>query len=337
MSMSVSMSMFQVRPPRAFFSVASRLSSPPPSLSSSLSLSAACRVRCLSSAAAASAASASAASASARGTSSSVSRSSDDAYVVLTREAGKNDNVVDALKQIDVIPHDAILEVPMVFTETIQSGIEQLADALRNLKETNVQFVCVTSPEAMAHYVTAYRMAGDPGGNAAALACVGGGTAKALKRELERQTTACPVPPTCEFVPTRATAKDLAAELPLSENTRVLYPASARAKKELQDGLGERGCEVLRINTYTTVAATVDRLTEEQVHAARNAAVVCFASPSAAMAWVDAFGVSAKAACIGRTSYDACIRLGWKEEDVFCPDAPGVDGFARSASEAWKQ
>jgi len=257
--------------------------------------------------------------------------------VVLTREAGKNDNVVDALKQIDVIPHDAILEVPMVFTETIQSGIEQLADALRNLKETNVQFVCVTSPEAMAHYVTAYRMAGDPGGNAAALACVGGGTAKALKRELERQTTACPVPPTCEFVPTRATAKDLAAELPLSENTRVLYPASARAKKELQDGLGERGCEVLRINTYTTVAATVDRLTEEQVHAARNAAVVCFASPSAAMAWVDAFGVSAKAACIGRTSYDACIRLGWKEEDVFCPDAPGVDGFARIASEAWKQ
>ena len=86
------------------------------------------------------------------------------------------------------------------------------------------------SPEAMAHYVTAYRMAGDPGGNAAALACVGGGTAKALKRELERQTTACPVPPTCEFVPTRATAKDLAAELPLSENTRVLYqPVAVRS------------------------------------------------------------------------------------------------------------
>ena len=252
------------------------------------------------------------------------------AVVCLTREEGKNKTVEDELRRRLPAGKADVREVPMVFTEAMQEGHEALVEFLASKESRGtISYVAITSPEAMAQFLRAYQDAGAPAGTA--LACVGAGTQKALDR------AGLPNPPDVAFVPTRATAKDLAAELPLqAPGARVLYPASARAKTELQDGLAARGCEVVRINTYTTVAATLDKLTDEQAANARAAAVACFASPSAAMAWADAFGTeSTLAACIGKTSYDACVRLGWRADDVFCPDAPGLDGFADAVEQAW--
>lgn len=69
------------------------------------------------------------------------------------------------------------------------------------------------------------------------------------------------------FTPSKALAKVLAAELPpVGEKggpTRVLYPASKKAQKTLEEGLAARGVgadgrplfEVVRLNTYDTVPA----------------------------------------------------------------------------------
>jgi uroporphyrinogen-III synthase len=59
------------------------------------------------------------------------------------------------------------------------------------------------------------------------------------------------------YSPSKALAKVLAQELPPvpGRTTRILYPASKRAARTLEDGLGGRGFEVKRLNTYDTVPA----------------------------------------------------------------------------------
>lgn len=68
------------------------------------------------------------------------------------------------------------------------------------------------------------------------------------------------------YTPTKALAKMLAVELPPVEGkagpTRVLYPASKKAQKTLEEGLAARVgpdgkplFEVVRLNTYDTVPA----------------------------------------------------------------------------------
>lgn len=59
----------------------------------------------------------------------------------------------------------------------------------------------------------------------------------------------------------------------------VLYPASSKASSDLQGGLVRRGFEVRRLNTYDTLP--VAELEPSVLDAARAAAVVAFASPSA--------------------------------------------------------
>lgn len=51
----------------------------------------------------------------------------------------------------------------------------------------------------------------------------------------------------------------------------------------LQNGLQERGCQVLRLNTYDTVP--VRGLGDQILAEAHNASVVAIASPSAIEAW----------------------------------------------------
>lgn len=79
----------------------------------------------------------------------------------------------------------------------------------------------------------------------------------------------------------QANAEHFGPELPfLPGGTNfVLYPSSNKASTELQRGLESRGFKVLRLNTYDTLP--VESLNEEELAAARAAAVVAFASPSA--------------------------------------------------------
>ena len=147
------------------------------------------------------------------------------------------------------------------------------------------------------------------------VASVGAGTASVL--------TAAGLPP--EFVPSKATAKTLAAELPVTAepNEAVLFPASALARDELVTGLKARGISTERLHTYTTVGAEWNAEAEAM---ARDAHIVSFGSPSAVNVWAERAGTGAMAACIGKTSADAAQKAGF--ERIVYPDSPGVEAWA---------
>jgi len=243
--------------------------------------------------------------------------------VVLTREAGQNEKLGRILKETHGL---ATLEVPLIEFGSAKDS-DKLAPALR---QEAWDWVVVTSPEAARVLVTAWWSAGRPKLRTAA---VGGGTAKVL--------AAAGLAPA--FTPSKAYGADLAAELPAAADAaagRVLYPASARAKVEVQDGLAARGFDVTRLDTYDTVAVTsLHPSLEAQAVAVP---VVAFASPSAVKAWASLFGNSdwrPHAACIGKTSAAACTATGLFDT-VLQPaqgESPGLDTWARLCAQLAQQ
>jgi uroporphyrinogen-III synthase len=160
------------------------------------------------------------------------------------------------------------------------------------------------------------------------------------------------------FCPSIANAATLASELPLEPHQivgvtpelaeafqelgsgdgarRVLYPASARAKLTLQEGLKDRGFDVMRLDTYDTKPVT--ECSETELREALQCDVVCIASPSALKAWVNMVGMERARqlvlACIGSTSGKAALEMGFERDRVFWDDSPGMDGFVRSIEAA---
>jgi len=166
------------------------------------------------------------------------------------------------------------------------------------------------------------------------------------------------------FTPSKALAKVLVVELPevheerggmrRRKTAKVLYPASKRAARTLEEGLQKRGLweevveeegegmggekqsgrlfDVIRLNTYDTVPAD---WTDEEMSLAQSCAVVTFASPSALKVWAARLGMDFNMACIGETTATAAIALGWDESRIFYPkDAPGIDGWASAVMDA---
>ncbi|KAG6434605.1 hypothetical protein SASPL_106243 [Salvia splendens] len=138
------------------------------------------------------------------------------------------------------------------------------------------------------------------------------------------------------FVPSKAIGKVLAAELPKLGNASctVLYPASAKASNEIEEGLAKRGFEVMRVNTYTTEpVSNVDQMVLDQ---ALVAPVIAVASPSALRAWVSLIPEDQQwdnaVACIGETTALVAKKLGMK--NIFFPANPGIEGWIDSILEA---
>ncbi|RVX14951.1 Uroporphyrinogen-III synthase, chloroplastic [Vitis vinifera] len=129
-----------------------------------------------------------------------------------------------------------------------------------------------------------------------------------------------------------ATGKVLASELPKDGNRKctVLYPASAKASGEIEEGLSSRGFEVTRLNTYTTLIGQVpvNDVDEMVFKQALSAPVVAVASPSAVRAWVNLLSESERwgnaVACIGETTALAAKRSGLR--NVYYPTNPGLEG-----------
>ncbi|KAJ6872258.1 hypothetical protein NC651_031381 [Populus alba x Populus x berolinensis] len=156
---------------------------------------------------------------------------------------------------------------------------------------------------------------------------VGAGTASIFEEVMQSSERSLDV----AFTPSKATGKVLASELPKNGSKRctVLYPASAKASNEIEQGLYNRGFEVVRLNTYTTVP--VGHVDEMVLKLAISAPVVAVASPSSVRAWANLIPESEEwnnsVACIGETTGSAAKRLGFKK--VYFPRQPGLEGLTR--------
>ncbi|CEM25869.1 unnamed protein product [Vitrella brassicaformis CCMP3155] len=243
--------------------------------------------------------------------------------VALTREEGKNGKL-RAMLEARGIP---TVELPCIKT-AVGRDRPRLPQVLT---EEIFDWVCVTSPESAKVLVEGVReMAGR---RELSIASIGAGTSAVL-REGGMEPA---------FTPSRSTAQTLAQELPHKGNNRVLYPASALAQATLESGLADRGFDVTRLNTYTTLGIHQDGphvLPSSMVEAARAARVVTFGSPSAVKGWThltagDAPSPSPSvyAACIGPTSAEEARRSGVFAA-VTCPDDPTMDGWLNATVEA---
>mmetsp|Transcript_21920 Transcript_21920/g.30516 ORF Transcript_21920/g.30516 Transcript_21920/m.30516 type:complete len:311 (-) Transcript_21920:1109-2041(-) len=245
--------------------------------------------------------------------------------VALTREDGKNGKLREALSshpRLETSKTDIrIVELPCI----AHADGPDLGKLSAVLKEKPWDYVAITSPEA-ARVLSGSWTFDDGETPMPKVAAVGKATQKTL------EDLGIPV----SFCPSKATAKTLVDELPASESNRpttLLYPASAKAKPTLQNGLIGRGFDVTRLDTYDTVKATWS--TEEQ-KMSDLVTVLCVGSPSALNGWLEnsKSNKDVIAACIGETSYKACIENNLTESNIFYPEKPGVPGWAEAVADA---
>ncbi|KAI3465400.1 hypothetical protein Pfo_022063 [Paulownia fortunei] len=241
--------------------------------------------------------------------------------VVVTRERGKNGKLIEALANRGI----NCLELPLI-QHTQLPDLDKLSSVLSS---TSFDWIIITSPEAGAVFLDAWKAAGTP---KVRVGVVGAGTASVFEKILPSLKQSLNV----AFAPSKAIGKVLAAELPDHGNARctVLYPASAKASNEIEEGLGMRGFEVTRLNTYTTEPVShVDQMVLKQ---ALFAPVIAVASPSAVRAWVSLIPEPQQwdnaVACIGETTALAAKKLGLR--NVYFPANPGIEGWVNSILEA---
>ncbi|KAJ6335176.1 hypothetical protein OIU77_025189 [Salix suchowensis] len=162
------------------------------------------------------------------------------------------------------------LELPLI-QHTQGPDSDKLSSVL---SDRLFDWIVITSPEAGSIFLEAWMEAGTPN---VKVGVVGAGTTNIFAEIMQSSERSLDV----AFSPSKATGKVLALELPNNGNKRctVLYPASANASCEIEKGLCNRGFEVVRLNTYTTVP--VGHVDEMVLKQAISAPVVAVASPSA--------------------------------------------------------
>ena len=240
--------------------------------------------------------------------------------VTLTREEGKNEKLRKKIQDDNRLENKIdLLELPCI-EHAVGPDYDNLSSTLLSKQW---DYIAITSPEAANVLASGWDAVK---GNPPPVVAVGKATEKKLR------DSGIPV----AFVPSKATAATLAKELDLvdgKEPTSVLYPASAKAKKVLENGLISRGFAVTRINTYDTVTAS---WVDDQRESSEKVQVACFASPSAVKGWLQNTEQNTRvyAACIGETSASACKELGWKDGQIFFPEAPGLEGWVEAIQKA---
>ncbi|XP_062024950.1 uroporphyrinogen-III synthase, chloroplastic isoform X2 [Rosa rugosa] len=239
--------------------------------------------------------------------------------VVVTRERGKNAKLITSLAKQGI----SCLELPLI-QHTREPDRDRLSTVLT---DTAFDWIVITSPEAGSVFLESWKAAGTP---TVKVGVVGAGTASVFEQVLQSSKNSLSL----AFVPSKG--KVLASELPKNRKDKctVLYPASAKAGNEIEEGLSNRGFEVTRLNTYTT--GPVDHVDQMVLKQALSAPVVAVASPSAVHAWVNLISESEQwnnsVACIGETTAKAARRLGLR--NVYYPVQPGLEGWVDSIVEA---
>lgn len=134
-------------------------------------------------------------------------------------------------------------------------------------------------------------------------------------------------------MPRVAKGVNVGMEVDVGDGGEVLYVTSGRAGGELEEVLGGRGVEVVRVNGYDTGFVEWDN---DERDRAGLVGVVTWASPSAVDGWIKNFGEEVNwdlpAACIGSTSGIAARERGFR--NVFWPENPGVEGWVESIGSA---
>ena len=245
-------------------------------------------------------------------------------FLALTREVGKNEKLRLQLEKNCDNTTTRTVEVEVFELPCIEHGDGPDYTILAStLLSKRWDYVAITSPEAAKVLGLAWDVVRS---NPIPVAAVGKATESSL-RDLGIPVT---------FVPSKSTAATLANELELLDGeqpTSVLYPASAKAKNVLENGLVSRGFTVKRLNTYDTVTAA---WRDDQKALSEKVQVACFGSPSAVKGWLKNTQNNTQvfAACIGHTSASACKELGWTDDKIFFPETPGLDGWVGKTLEA---
>ncbi|KAF5468316.1 hypothetical protein F2P56_012475 [Juglans regia] len=240
--------------------------------------------------------------------------------VMVTRERGKNGKLIQALAEHGI----DCLELPLI-QHTRGPDMDMLCSVLSDI---TFDWIVITSPESALVFLEAWTAAGNPNVN---VGVVGAGTASIFEDVMQFSKRSLNV----AFVPSQATGKVLASELPKKGiKCSVLYPASAKASNDIEEGLSNRGFEVTRLNTYTTVP--VQHIDQMLLMQALSTPVVAVASPSAIRAWVKLISESMwcnhSVACIGETTALAAKTLGL--QNVYYPTQPGLEGWVDGILEA---
>eukprot|EP01018_Ginkgo_biloba_P005846 Gb_09233 [translate_table: standard] len=242
--------------------------------------------------------------------------------VVVTREFGKNGKLIKALENLGI----SCLELPLI-EHTEGPDLKCLPATLR---DNTFDWIVITSPEAGLVFLDAWKAAGAPN---VQIGVVGSGTASVFEKLGQTNSNLLKI----GFLPSKATGRVLTVELPKSRDAcTVLYPASMKASDEIEQGLSERGFQVTRLNTYSTVP--VRELDQAALAEAVSVPVVAVASPSAVRSWANVISSFERwdgaVACIGETSASAARKAGLQK--IYYPKNPGLEGWVESIMEALK-
>lgn len=240
--------------------------------------------------------------------------------VVVTRELGKNAKLIKELGNQGI----SCLELPLIEHKD-GPDLKKLASTLC---DNTFDWIVITSPEAGLVFLDAWKFAEFP---KVQIGVVGSGTARVFQNIVQSNDNLLKI----GFLPSKATGAVLARELPKSrDGCTVLYPASVKASDEIEHSLSERGFQVTRLNTYSTVP--IQEVNQAMLAEAALAPVVAVASPSAVRAWANIISKfeswNGALACIGETSASAAREAGLQK--IYYPENPGFEGWVQSIMEA---
>ncbi|MBN8215706.1 MAG: hydroxymethylbilane synthase [Spirochaetes bacterium] len=117
------------------------------------------------------------------------------------------------------------------------------------------------------------------------------------------------------FIPSRATAEDLAREWPGKPGETAVLPVSRGGGEPLLSDLSRRGVRVQRVDLYDTISTAPDE--DALKHFREGFEAVLFASPSAVEAWNERMGRAALGRAtllsIGPSTTAACRKAGFPD------------------------
>ncbi|XP_019084460.1 PREDICTED: uroporphyrinogen-III synthase, chloroplastic-like isoform X2 [Camelina sativa] len=229
--------------------------------------------------------------------SSSVGKSNSIPQVVVTRERGKNNQIIKALEKHGI----SSLELPLI-QHAPGPDFDRLASVLT---DKSFDWIIITSPEAGSVFLEAWKAASSP---KVQIGVVGAGTARVFEEAMQSAEGLLHV----AFTPS--------IEDGLSKRGFEVFRLNTYTTVSLT-------------LTRPVLENSVDTVLLQQ---ALSAPVLSVASPSTVGAWLNLIQNEEQwsncVACIGETTASAARRRGLK--NVYYPEKPGLEGWVESIMEA---